>query len=92
MLTWAITNAVRSLAKDEVCVRTRRLACVDFLVKHGSSLNGALVFAAWRGNEDLVRHLLEHHKDKVNVDGRVPRQNRNVDGTGNGMLSSSSSS
>ena len=79
-LTWAITNAVRS---EEPGKTTReRIEVVDYLVQHHCSLEGALVFAAWRGHTELIQHLIKVHK--VKVDGRVPSRLRGVDGTGNG--------
>ena len=79
--TWAITKAVRTntLAPPE-----RRVQVIGFLVAHGQCLDGALIFAAWQGHDHLVEHILYEHSALVDVNGRVPAHNRNIDGVGNG--------
>jgi hypothetical protein len=80
-MSWPITKAIRS--QKWVSFEERR-DVVDFLVTSGqSSLEGAIVFAAWCGQVDLILHILNKYKT-VDVNGRVPRDCRGVDGVGNG--------
>jgi hypothetical protein len=79
-LTLAITKAIRTVAAGLI---ERRIEVVDLLVEMGSPLDGAVVFAAWCGHVELILHILEKYK-QVEVDGRVPKLCRNVDGIGNG--------
>ena len=67
--TLPITKAVRSQLPETHERLHLRCDVVDLLVEASSPLPGALVFAAWRGHERLVLHLLDKHG--VGVDGRV---------------------
>jgi ankyrin repeat protein len=85
--TLPITKAIRTACHakkggDEKAREDIRIHIVDLLLLAGSPAEGQIVFAGWKGHSDLVYHLLEKHK--VDVNGRVPMQHRNVEGTGNG--------